>query len=113
MERARAGDGPTLVESKVYRLSAHGNIIAPPGVPLHFPEHEAIEVYGAAEEYEAALRGDCVPRFRGALIQSEELTAEQADAIVEAARNEMQEAVEFGLESPWPDAEAALDHVYA
>ena len=113
MERARAGDGPTLVESKVYRLSAHGNIIAPPGVPLHFPEHEAIEVYGASEEYEAALRGDCVPRFRGALIQTGELTAEQADAIVEAARAEMQAAVEFGLESPWPDPEAALDHVYA
>jgi pyruvate dehydrogenase E1 component alpha subunit len=113
MERARVGDGPTLVESKVYRLSAHGNIIAPPGVPLHFPEHEAIEVYGAREEYEAALRGDCVPRFRGALIQAEELTAEQADAIVEAARAEMQEAVEFGLESPWPDPAAALDHVYA
>jgi pyruvate dehydrogenase E1 component alpha subunit len=112
-ERARAGDGPTLVESKVYRLSAHGNIIAPPGVPLHFPEHEAIEVYGAREEWEAALRGDCVPRFRGALIQSGELTAEQADEIVEAARAEMQEAVEFGLESPWPDPEAALDHVYA
>jgi pyruvate dehydrogenase E1 component alpha subunit len=111
--RARAGDGPTLVESKVYRLSAHGNIIAPPGVPLHFPEHEAIEVYGASEEYEAALRGDCVPRFRGTLIQSGELTAEQADAIVEAARAEMQEAVDFGLESPWPDPEAALDHVYA
>jgi pyruvate dehydrogenase E1 component alpha subunit len=113
LERARAGDGPTLVESKVYRLSAHGNIIAPPGVPLHFPEHEAIEVYGASEEYEAALRGDCVPRFRGALIQAGELTAEQADAIVESARAEMQAAVEFGLESPWPDAEAALDHVYA
>ncbi|MGB0091400.1 MAG: thiamine pyrophosphate-dependent dehydrogenase E1 component subunit alpha [Solirubrobacteraceae bacterium] len=26
--RARSGEGPTLVESKVYRLSAHGNIIA-------------------------------------------------------------------------------------
>src|SRR5580765_3983468 len=39
-ERARGGQGPTLVESRVYRLSAHGNIIAPPGVPLHFPEHE-------------------------------------------------------------------------
>ena len=37
VDRARAGDGPTLVESKVYRLSAHGNIIAPPGVPLHYP----------------------------------------------------------------------------
>ena len=53
--RARArGDGPTLVESQMYRLSAHGNIIAPPGVPLHFPEHEAIEKFGAPEEYEAA-----------------------------------------------------------
>src|SRR5256885_12710459 len=48
VERAREGEGPTLVESKVYRLSAHGNIIAPPGVPLHFPEHEAVEVFGAA-----------------------------------------------------------------
>src|SRR2546429_7360372 len=47
-----------------YRLSAHGNIIAPPGIPLHFPEHEAIEVFGAVEEYEAAKRGDPVPRFR-------------------------------------------------
>ena len=44
--RARAGEGPTLVESHVYRLSAHGNIIAPPGVPLHYPEHEAITVFG-------------------------------------------------------------------
>jgi TPP-dependent pyruvate/acetoin dehydrogenase alpha subunit len=113
VERARAGDGPTLVESKVYRLSAHGNIIAPPGVPLHFPEHEAIEVYGASEEYEAALRGDCVPRFRGTLIQQGELTAEAADAIVQAARDEMQAAVDFGLAGPWPDPEAALEHVYA
>src|SRR5919108_1102207 len=56
--RARAGEGPTLVESRIYRLSAHGNIIAPPGVPLHYPEHEAIEKFGAREEYEAALRGD-------------------------------------------------------
>ena len=55
--RARAGDGPTLVESQMYRLSAHGNIIAPPGVPLHFPEHEAIEKFGAPEEYEAAMQG--------------------------------------------------------
>jgi hypothetical protein len=59
--------GPTLVESKVYRLSAHGNIIAPPGVPLHYPEQEAITVFGKREEYEAALRGDPVPRFRAAL----------------------------------------------
>jgi len=64
VDHARGGGGPTLVESLVYRLSAHGNIIAPPGVPLHFPEHEAITVFGNAEEYEAAKRGDPVPRFR-------------------------------------------------
>src|SRR3954454_8821211 len=107
VERARSGEGPTLLESLVYRLSAHGNIIAPPGVPLHFPEHEAIEVFGASEEYEAAKRGDPVPRFRGALIQAGELTAEQADAIVEAARAEMDEAVAFGVESPFPTGEEA------
>src|SRR5947209_9557523 len=30
LDRARSGEGPTLIESKVYRLSAHGNLIAPP-----------------------------------------------------------------------------------
>jgi pyruvate dehydrogenase E1 component alpha subunit len=111
--RARSGAGPTLVESRVYRLSAHGNIIAPPGVPLHFPEHEAITVFGNAEEYEAAKRGDPVPRFRARLITEGTLTAEEADAIAEAARVEMDEAVTFGLESPFPAPEAAVNYVYA
>jgi TPP-dependent pyruvate/acetoin dehydrogenase alpha subunit len=111
--RARAGQGPTLVESLVYRLSAHGNIIAPPGVPLHFPEHEAVEVFGAPEEYEAAKRGDPVPRFRGRLVTDGSLSAEEADAIADAAREEMQKAVEFGLESPYPEPQTALDNVFA
>ena len=113
VERARSGDGPTLVESLVYRLTAHGNIIAPPGVPLHFPEHEAITVFGNAEEYEAAKRGDPVPRFRGRLVTDGTLAAEDADAIAEAARTEMDEAVAFGLESPFPAPERATDYVYA
>jgi TPP-dependent pyruvate/acetoin dehydrogenase alpha subunit len=113
VQRARSGQGPTLVESKVYRLSAHGNIIAPPGVPLHFPEHEAIEVFGATEEYEAAKRGDPVPRLRAHLVTAGTLTAEQADAIAEQVREEMQAAVQFGLDSPFPEPEAALNHVYA
>ncbi len=111
--RARAGDGPTLVESGVYRLSAHGNIIAPPGIPLHFPEHEAIEVFGAPEEYEAAKRGDPVPRFRARLVTDGVLTPEEAGRIAEAAREEMQAAVDFGLESPFPDPEEAVNYVYA
>jgi TPP-dependent pyruvate/acetoin dehydrogenase alpha subunit len=111
--RARSGEGPTLVESKVYRLSAHGNIIAPPGVPLHFPEHEAIEVFGAPEEYEAAKRGDPVPLFRARLVTEGILTAEEADRIADDVRDEMQAAVEFALDSPYPEAEAALNYVYA
>jgi pyruvate dehydrogenase E1 component alpha subunit len=101
------------VESKVYRLSAHGNIIAPPGVPLHFPEHEAIEVFGAPEEYEAAKRGDPVPRFRARLVTDGTLSAEEADRIAAGVRQEMQAAVEFGLDSPYPEPEEALKHVYA
>jgi pyruvate dehydrogenase E1 component alpha subunit len=112
-ERARSGEGPTLVESRVYRLSAHGNIIAPPGVPLHFPEHEAITTFGNVEEYEAAKRGDPVPRFRARLVNDGTLTAEEADAIAEAARQEMDEAVAFGLESPFPAPEKAVENVYA
>jgi pyruvate dehydrogenase E1 component alpha subunit len=113
VDRARSGEGPTLVESKVYRLSAHGNIIAPPGVPLHFPEHEAIEVFGNAEEYEAAKRGDPVPRFRAKLVQDGVLDAGQADEILAAAGQEMQEAVDFGIESAFPEPEEATKYVYA
>jgi TPP-dependent pyruvate/acetoin dehydrogenase alpha subunit len=113
VDRARAGAGPTLVESKVYRLSAHGNIIVPPGIPLHYPEHEAIEVFGAREEYEAAKRGDPVPRFRARLVTDGKLTAEQADEIAEEVRLEMQAAVDFGIDSPLPEPEDALKYVYA
>jgi pyruvate dehydrogenase E1 component alpha subunit len=113
MARARGGDGPTLVESKVYRLSAHGNIIAPPGVPLHYPEHEAIAVFGNQEEYEAALRGDPVPRFRMRLVEQDVLDAARADEIAAEVHDEMDAAVQFALNSPYPEPEAATNYVYA
>jgi TPP-dependent pyruvate/acetoin dehydrogenase alpha subunit len=113
VQRARSGGGPTLVESKVYRLSAHGNIIAPPGVPLHYPEHEAITVFGNREEYDAALRGDPVPRFRARLIEDGTLDGAQADEIATLVRDEMEAAVQFAWESPLPDPSEAVNHVYA
>jgi pyruvate dehydrogenase E1 component alpha subunit len=113
VERARSGEGPTLVESKVYRLSAHGNIIAPPGVPLHYPEHEAITVFGNREEYEAALRGDPVPRFRAALVKSGVLNGAKADALAAQVAQEMDAAVSFAVKSPFPKLESALENVYA
>ena len=113
IERARAGGGPTLVESKVYRLSAHGNIIAPPGVPLHYPEHEAIALFGRREEYEAALRGDPVPRFRGTLVNAGVLSSTQADDIRSQAVRRDAGGGDLRPESPFPNLESALDCIYA
>lgn len=113
LSRARAGGGPTLVESLVYRLSAHGNLIAPPGVPLNYPEHEAIAIFGNRDEYEAALRGDPVPRFRHRLVTDGTLDAADADELETAARTEIDEAQRFALDSPWPEAESGLAYVYA
>ena len=50
--RARTGDGPSLIETKFYRLSAHGNVITVPPLPTQFPEHEAVAVYGNRKEFE-------------------------------------------------------------
>jgi TPP-dependent pyruvate/acetoin dehydrogenase alpha subunit len=111
--RARSGAGPTLVESKIYRLSAHGNIIAPPGVPLHFPEHEAVAVFGAPEEYEAARRADPLLRMRDRLAAAGALDTDAADALAASVAMEMSAAVEFALASPYPAPDAALRHVYA
>jgi TPP-dependent pyruvate/acetoin dehydrogenase alpha subunit len=82
-------------------------------VPLHFPEHEAVEVFGAVEEYEAARRGDPVPRMRATLVGDGTLSPAAADQITESARAEMAEAVRFGLDSPFPEPDQATNFVYA
>src|SRR5271169_6655547 len=113
VDRARAGLGPSLIESKFYRLSAHGNAITVPPVPTQFPKHESIEVYGRKAEYEAAKANDPIPKFRSKLIGSSAMTEENAKSVEEAVRMEMEEAVRFGLASPPPAPEDALKYVYA
>jgi TPP-dependent pyruvate/acetoin dehydrogenase alpha subunit len=112
-ERARSGQGPSLIESKFYRLSAHGNAITVPPVPTQFPKHEAVEVYGRKAEYEAAKVNDPIPKFRSKLIGAAAMTETDANEIEEKVRAEMDEAVRFGLASPQPAPEDALKHVYA
>lgn len=112
-ERARAGNGPSLIESKFYRLSAHGNAITVPPVPTQFHEHEAIEVYGNRAEYEAAKAADPIPRFRLRLLGDGVFKEPDAAAIEEAARREMEAAVRFALASPFPAPEEALNFVEA
>jgi TPP-dependent pyruvate/acetoin dehydrogenase alpha subunit len=86
--RARAGDGPTLIEAKTFRF--HGHV---------FGDADA---YMGKGEKEAAMARDPVPRFRSWLVEGGvaegELTALEA-----SIDREIEEAVAFALESPVPD----------
>jgi TPP-dependent pyruvate/acetoin dehydrogenase alpha subunit len=112
-DRARAHLGPSLVETKFYRLSAHGNVITVPPLPTQFPEHEAIAVYGNRKEFEQWKAKDPIKRFRARLLKDGTLTEASAKRIEAAARAEVGDAVQFALASPLPAPEEALQYVYA
>jgi pyruvate dehydrogenase E1 component alpha subunit len=113
VDRAREGEGPSLVEMKFYRFSAHGNAITVPPMSTQFGEHEAIEIYCNSAEYEAAKARDPNPKFRLLLLERGLLTEQAASAIEDAARAEMEDAVQFALASPFPAPEEAIKYVYA
>lgn len=112
-ERARAGQGPSLVEAKFYRLSAHGNAITVPPVPTQFPEHEAVEVYGNKAEYAEWRAKDPVAKFRARLLGDGTLSEAAAKQIEDRTATEMEDAVQFALASPLPAPEDAVKYVYA
>jgi len=113
VKRARAGQGPSLIESKFYRFSAHGNAITVPPVPTQFPEHEAIETYGKKSEYAAARARDPIQMFCKKLKGKGALSAPAAKRIEDSVRAELEEAVQFALASPLPAPEEAIKYVYA
>jgi acetoin:2,6-dichlorophenolindophenol oxidoreductase subunit alpha len=86
--RARAGDGPTLIEAKTFRF--HGHV---------FGDADA---YMSKGEKEAAMARDPVPRFRTWLLEGGVAESELA-ALETAIDKEIDEAVAFALESPVPD----------
>jgi TPP-dependent pyruvate/acetoin dehydrogenase alpha subunit len=112
-DRARSGRGPSLVETKFYRLSAHGNVITVPPLPTQFPEHEAVAVYGNRKEFDQWKAKDPIVRFRACLLKNRVLTEATAKQIETAARAEVKDAVQFALASPLPAPEEALQYVYA
>ena len=112
-ERARTGRGPSLIESKFYRLSAHGNVITVPPLPTHFPEHEAVAVYGNNTEFEAGQAQDPVSLFRSRMVKQGVISEESGQRITGEARAEVQDAVQFALASPFPAPEDAVKYVYA
>ncbi len=97
--RARKGEGPTLIECKTYRH--YGHFCGDP------------QTYKSKDEAEEWMKKDPIPRFRVRLIETGVFTLGDADAIDRAMKDELDLAVLFALESPYPDPEDALEDVYA
>lgn len=96
VERARAGGGPTFIEFKTYRRSTH--YTGDPGG------------YQPADEIRAWELKDPVDRCR-ALLQGKGLLGEDAEGLLRGqVEDEVEDAVRFAEESPFPDpAELPLD----
>lgn len=97
--RARAGDGPTLLECMTFRF--HGHVLGD------------ADAYIPKEMKAAAIAADPVPRLRaqilaGAIASEAELLAIEAD--IEA---QIDDAVDFALASPWPVPDDLRHDVYA
>lgn len=99
VERARAGEGPTLIEAKTYRFDEHSNRLA---IPIEYRSKEEIEHYRNAR--------DPITLYR-AVLQSRDLLPE-VEAIEEEVRKTIDEAVEFAKASPEPEMSDLWDSMY-
>lgn len=96
--RARAGEGPTLIEAMTFRFQGHV-----------FGDADA---YMAPGEKEAAMARDPVPRYRAWLVEGGVAESELA-ALEAAIDHEIDEAVAFALDSPLPDVAELSRDVFA
>jgi pyruvate dehydrogenase E1 component alpha subunit len=97
--RARAGEGPTLLELKTYRWGGHFE-----GDP---------KKYRTREEEEAWKARCPVALFRKVLVGEQGIGEDSLSALEKEVREEIAEAITYALESPLPIAETALSKVYA
>lgn len=101
VDRARRGDGPTLIEAKTYRTVGH---------------HEGDPVtgtYRSQAEVDAWAKRDPIVLFRARLTDEYGIAAGELDAIDAAAEAVAQEALTFARNSPEPDPATVDQHVYA
>src|SRR6202050_2926976 len=88
--RARAGEGPTLLECKTYRGDGHSEIDP--------------AKYRSKEEVDAWKTRCPVTNFEKSLLQKKILTETKKKQIVTEITREIDEAVDFAEKSPFPDA---------
>jgi len=99
VKRARKGEGPTLLECKTYRQKGHSRVD-----PAR---------YRPKEEVEEWLAKDPIKRFKEKLLQANILTEAKTQQIEKEVSTEIEKAVNFAKESPYPTPEEALEDVYA
>lgn len=99
VERARHGEGPTLIECKTYRHRGHSRFEK--------------STYRSDEELQAWLRKDPIPRFRVLLVEREVMTEGDAERMRQEVLAELEDAVTFARQSPEPGPDAPLQYVCA
>jgi 2-oxoisovalerate dehydrogenase E1 component alpha subunit len=100
VERARRGDGPTLIEAKTYRMTAHSS-------------DDDDRRYREREEIEEWRQKDPIVRFEGYLMENGLLDEERKEEISASIKAEVAEASDYAEEAPYADPEESLERVYA
>jgi 2-oxoisovalerate dehydrogenase E1 component alpha subunit len=98
--RARAGDGPTLIEAIVTRLTGHSS-------------DDQQSKYRSEEELLADRALDPVPKFRAQLTEAGILTAEAEERITASITAAVDDATEYAESQPDPQPSTAMKWVYA
>jgi TPP-dependent pyruvate/acetoin dehydrogenase alpha subunit len=99
VERARRGDGPTLIECHTMRMHGHG-------------AHDDMS-YVPKELLEEWERRDPIELYGKRLTREHGFVADELDAIREEVRIQIEQCAALALESPLPDPELALEGVFA
>jgi TPP-dependent pyruvate/acetoin dehydrogenase alpha subunit len=101
VERARKGQGPTLVECKTYRFRGH-----------HEGDPKKGETYRTKQEMDQWERLDPILRLRDKMIKEKKVTQGELDTIDQEVMKEIEDAVVFAKESPSPKPEDATSYLY-
>lgn len=98
VNRARKGDGPTLIEIKTYRYKGHS---------MSDPQK-----YRSKDEVEAYKERDPIETVKKKLLEGFAVPEADIEAINERVRLEVEECVRFAEESPFPTEDEVLKDVY-
>jgi TPP-dependent pyruvate/acetoin dehydrogenase alpha subunit len=98
-ERARRGEGPTLIEAKMMRMKGHAI-------------HDAAD-YVPKPLFEYWRKRDCIARFENYLVKQKKwLTSQENAALIADVERVLDEDREFAVISPMPTPESAAGGVY-